>query len=203
MSEVKVISCEYKDGTPTYFFENVFELTSAQREDLKFKISQMTAEEHRQKPYKMAISPTQQEELLQVHKEIVSALKEAYSVESDEDLAENLYNDELIIFSSHALDRLVERFSKQTDSPFSKIYEALNLEQQSSSELAVEATEVLLKANEVQPKVEWNASPFCRINYSLDGDKTILSVENHYLPDDETEEFYFVVTVMKKKKDPQ
>lgn len=201
MSKIKVISCEYRDGTEIYFFENVFELTPTQKEELKSKISQLTMEEHKQNPFKMTINSTQEKDILQVHKDIISALKEAYSVESDEELADILYENELIVFSKHALSRLVERFSGKTDSPFSKMYEALNLDPQTSSELASQATEVFVQANKVESKIEWSVSPYCRINYSLEGDKTTLSVENHYLPEEEIDKLYFVVTVM--KKDPQ
>lgn len=197
MSEVKIVSCEYKDGTETYFFENVFELTDKQKEELKTKISQITREEHSADPYKMTINTTQQKEILQFHHDLISALKDAYSAESDKELAEQLEKEELIIFSRHALERLVERFSRQSNSPFSKIFEVFDLDPQSPDDLAIEATEILLKANQVQPKVEWNTSNFCRINYYLDGDKTILSVENHYLPDIEPDDYFFVVTVMK------
>lgn len=198
MLGTETISCSYKDGMVTCFYENIFKLTEEQKEELRVAISQMTKEEHRNRPYKMKISENQRSEIIKQHKVILKALKKVYSVDTDEQLAKNLYDDELIVFSEHALSRLSERFGVITDSPFSELYKRFDMDPSQPSELALEAAEVFVRATTVESKIEWSTSEFCRANYYLDGDKTVLSVENQYLPGANTDEYFFVITVMKK-----
>ena len=70
---------------------------------------------------------------------------------------------------------------------------------QSKGDLAREGTEIFVKADTIGDKVEWSASEYCRINYSLKGDKTLLCVETHYVGE-QINEWFLVITVIKKER---
>ena len=200
LSEVSKLFCRYKDGTTISFIENVFELTEEQRNALTDHVSKISKEEHRKNPHKMNVNDIQKKEILAFKEDLIDALKDAFSAISDEELAEKLYEEELIVFSPHALERLTERFTGQTDSPFGDLFKLLGMSPQSKGDLAREGTEIFVKADTIGDKVEWSASEYCRINYSLKGDKTHLCVETQYLLDDEEfNEYFLVITVIKKE----
>lgn len=190
------LSAQYINGETIDFAPTIFELTNRQKNSLKNYISKHTPTELKESPYKMKLSSQQKRDILNFHKAIMGKLKAYFKVNGSSDLAKILLKRKIIIFSTHAVERLKERFSTaDKDNPFYKLKLLGNI---SINTLQQDALEVFVEANQIGNNVEWRNTPYCVINYSVEGDQTVLSVETQFDRDFENAP-YIVITVMKKK----
>lgn len=198
MSEFKKLKCEFKDKEVIEYIHNVFELTQEQEQKVQEYISNVTKKELKDEPCKLKIEDKQKQEILNFHRSLIDNLKQELGVEDDDELADKLYDLELIEFTEHSLDRIKERFLTPEDNiGFNKLAELYKNPEENLETTSRNAVEVFVKADVVGEKVEFNVSPYCRINYSLEGNKINLSVENRY-GDQSGSSFYLVVTVINK-----
>lgn len=187
MSEINTVACIYKEGETIEYIENIFELNTSQKRDLISHIRQNTPAELKDNPHKTKLTPQQKEEILHFHTEMLMLLRDHLSPEDNQEFALQLKENQIIFFTEHAGKRIEERLTDNSskiegsDNPFFGLKEQLGLPDQTKNELLLEAIETFIQADKIGNKAEFNTSQFCRIDYSLKGDKTILSVENRYL----------------------
>lgn len=199
-SDDSIKAC-YVTGEEIEFIANMFVPNEEQKEKLKSYVAERNSEELNQNPYKMAITDEQKRAIMSKHQQLMKLIKNYYSIENDEDLADVLINQKYIIFSTHSVERINERLgidNVENDNPFAKLKE-LDLGDPSTDILEQEAVEVFVSANQIENNVSWKDDPFCVINYSIDGDKTVISVSNQYVQSKGMKkEAFIVVTVMRK-----
>lgn len=201
LSEISKVACIYVNGEKIEYIENIFELNKSQKDALILRISQSTPAELRVKPHKTILTTQQKEDIILMHTEMIKLLRETNSPEDNQMFARQLKENQIILFSEHAGKRIKERLTdnpETSNSQFSGLKTKLKLPEQTQNELLLEAIEIFIQADVIGHKVEWNTSEFCRIDYSLKGDKTILSVENRYVGS-EIKKAFVVITAKQKK----
>ncbi|MFL2101954.1 hypothetical protein [Marinilactibacillus psychrotolerans] len=206
MSGINKIACIYKNGEEIEYIENIFELNESQKKDLISYINQSTPSDLNKSPHKTKLTAEQKDTIIHFHKEMIQLLRETLSLDDDnQEFARQLKDNRIIFFTPHAGERIQERLTDNPDnietsnSPFSGLKNELGLPDQTENELLLEAIEIFIQADVIGHKVEFNTSPFCRIDYSLKGDKTVLSVENRYIGNNIDRSF---VVITAKNKTP-
>lgn len=152
-----------------------FTLTDSQKEKLESEFRERKdTDDLKKRPIKMSLTPSQKEQILKVHNELIDSFKSFYN--EDEKLEIHLLEDEIIVFTDHAVQRIRERIIE--NSVAQKIKEKLNLGEGSSEEEKIELVRGFLNAKEIEDRVEWNyyRQGECRINFKVYGEKTTIVI---------------------------
>ena len=205
------MEAEYKDGEKIEFVENTFDLTEKQKTLLSDAIKKITKNEHLnikidKEKIHTKLSDEQKTRIIKFKNFIFDTLKESLELSNDEEFIEYLRDNDYISLSSHAEDRLIQRFGVQApmDSPFDKLA-GLQVTPVSSSILGNDAINVVINSDTVGDKVEWPAPKpksklsFSRIRLKETGNKMVVITEIDITSLTDLDlELMIIVTVIKK-----
>lgn len=183
----------YKDGKQINFICDMFELTDTQRNQLTRYVSVHTRKGMQDEPLKMNINKKQQQDILNNHKSIMQVLMNSFEIGNLDELTDFLVRKNLVFFSAHALERVKQRSSSE-DHPFDVLSLLKNV---TINDDKNEAVRVFACANQVESRVVWRDSPYCTINFSMNDNRIVVSVEMR-IPKESNKAPFFVVTVMNK-----
>ncbi|MCI5941980.1 MAG: hypothetical protein MRZ40_05355 [Ligilactobacillus animalis] len=169
------------DGKLTYYLKNgkevsykiPFTLNDFQKENLTCEfLKRKDTTDLKKRPIKMDLTSLQKKQILEVHNELIDSFKSIY--EEDGKLEIHLLEDEIVVFTDHAVQRIRERILE--NSVAQKIKKKLNLGESSSEEEKLELVRGFLNAKEIEGRVEWNyyRQGECRINFKVYGEKTTI-----------------------------